>query len=53
MQIIVGLLIFTVLVAMFISSYLLNKKTKAPEGITPEECGGCNNIRCTHKQGGF
>ena len=37
------------LVAVFIGTYLMNKHTPKPEGCEDmSECGGCNNIACTH-----
>ena len=35
--------------AVFIGTYLMNKHTPKPEGCEDmSECGGCNNIACTH-----
>ena len=38
-----------ILIVVFIGTYLLNKNTPKPEGcVELSECGGCNNIACSH-----
>ncbi|MFQ6873982.1 MAG: hypothetical protein ACLT6Z_03910 [Coprobacillus cateniformis] len=38
-----------ILIVVFIGTYLLNKNTPKPEGCEElSECGGCNNIACSH-----
>ena len=37
------------LIAVFIGTYLWNKHTPKPDGCEDlSECGGCNNIACSH-----
>ncbi|MCI5745665.1 MAG: hypothetical protein MR270_05220 [Erysipelotrichaceae bacterium] len=49
-QIIIACVIILVCVALFIFSYLLNKKTPKPEGCENEgiECEGCQMTSCSH-----
>ena len=39
-----------VCVALFVGTYLLNKKTKKPEGCedVSEHCEGCSLVNCSH-----
>lgn len=38
-----------ILIVVFIGTYILNKNTPQPEGCEEmSECGGCNNIACSH-----
>ncbi|MEG0283519.1 MAG: hypothetical protein RR543_00815 [Erysipelotrichales bacterium] len=38
-------------VALFITTYLINEKTKAPDiDVDISACGGCHNISCGHHE---
>jgi hypothetical protein len=38
-----------ILVAIYIGTYILNKKTPKPEGCEElKECSGCANVACSH-----
>lgn len=44
-----ALLWMALLIAIYITTYLLNKKTPKPEGCEEmSECSGCANIACSH-----
>lgn len=49
-RIIVAVLLVAFLVALFIFTFLLNKKTPKPEGCENigEECEGCQMTSCSH-----
>lgn len=51
LRIILAVLVIAVLIAVFIISYLLYKKTPAPKGCedihpSEEKCHGCNQTEC-------
>ena len=50
MKIILAVLFFAVLVAIYITLYLLNKKTPLPEGCEnlKADCEGCKDFSCTN-----
>ena len=52
MQILIGLLIFSIMVGAFFICYTANKRTILPEGmdVSDIECGGCNNFRCSRNK---
>jgi hypothetical protein len=57
MNIIVLTILMAVLLTIFIGTYVLNNRTKAPEmDVDLAGCKGCHNITCghhdSHKQGG-
>ena len=46
-----SVLVVGIAIAMFISTYLLNKNTKKPEGCEGElgeACSGCKILACSH-----
>lgn len=47
-----GIIFLTVLVVVYIGSYVLNKRTEAPIDvkISAEKCGACTNFSCAIKQ---
>ena len=47
-SVIVAFVFMTILVAVFILTYVGNKKTPVPEGCEnlKAECGGCHDISC-------
>ncbi len=53
LRILVAILIFSALVALYIGSYLLNKKTKKPEGSEDltASCTGCAVTTCANNPG--
>ncbi len=53
LRILVAVLIFSGLVAIYIGSYLLNKKTKKPAGSEDltASCTGCAVTTCGHHPG--
>jgi len=49
MQIIATVIVLTLVIGLYIGSYLLNKNTPVPEGIIPVEgCSSCNTTSCGH-----
>ena len=50
-QIIATVIIVGLLIAMFITCFLLNKKTPKPEGCEniDENCEGCQITSCSHR----
>ena len=47
-QILISVGVVLVCVALFISTYLLNKNTKKPEGCETLDCEGCSLTDCSH-----
>ena len=52
---IIGIIILILLIALYIISYILNKKTPVPKGcenikIDEETCKSCNNAMCKIKE---
>ncbi|MDD6302587.1 MAG: hypothetical protein PUA56_04745 [Bacillales bacterium] len=49
-EILISIGIVLVCVALFVGTYLLNKKTKKPEGCEnlEENCSGCSLVGCSH-----
>lgn len=46
-----GIILVSVLVAMFIGSYVMNKRTEAPEcEINFSECEGCKIASCPNRK---
>ena len=43
----IGVVAFCVL--LFVGTYLLNKKTKKPEGCETLNCEGCSIANCSHQ----
>ncbi len=49
MQIVMTIVVLALVIGLYIGSYILNKNTPVPEGITPmEECNACNTTTCGH-----
>lgn len=47
--VLITIAVLTVCVAMFIGTFLLNKRTPKPEGCeNMEECEGCQMTSCSH-----
>lgn len=46
----IAIIIIIASIALFIITFILNKKTKAPSGVElPEKCSGCMNTSCKDK----
>lgn len=50
MDMLIALLLFIVLLILFFSTYLMNKRTPIPEGIDLSDvhCKGCRIVECQH-----
>lgn len=49
MQIIMTVVVLALVIGLYIGSYILNKNTPVPEGITAVEgCTSCNTTTCGH-----
>lgn len=54
-ELVLAILVIVLVIAIFIVSYVLNKKTPIPEGcedlvIDDENCMKCNNVDCSIRQ---
>lgn len=53
LRIFLGIIVFVGIIALYITSYMLNKKVKKPEGCIElnAECDTCATPLCTHLEG--
>jgi len=51
MNILIGILVFVTLVTIFLTTYVLNKRTPAPEGtdFSEADCQGCKMQGCSNR----
>lgn len=43
-----SIVVVSICIVLFVSTYLLNRRTKKPEGCETLNCEGCTLIECSH-----
>ncbi len=50
-QILLGIGILLACIVLYVVTYIINEKTKRPEGCEEDiECSACNSINCSHRK---